>query len=132
MGCCLAKPVPTLQGADGTLARMTRVQTQYTYDEGGDGMWYTGTVMNLWDDGNVQIRYDDGDKWVGRSVYCYLLPRGHPGHQRPQPYGVPSQGACVTPPGSIGTDVAIAVPVVVVGQAVPSNAVVGRPVNSRT
>ena len=96
MGQCWASPVASLACANGRLRLRSRVQTQYTYAEGGDGLWYTGTIMGAWSNETVSVQYDDGDVWTGKSLYCYLLPNGLP---TPQPYGVPSQGAHVTPPG---------------------------------
>ena len=140
MGQCFATPVGTLNGANGALVVGSRMQTQYTFDEGGDGMWYTGTITGLYTNGIADVRYDDGDKWSGLSLYCYLLPNGSPGLTQPQPYGVPSQGLHVMPPGGYsGTVVASATPVAIatpmVGIVAPSGptltgvtkTVVGRP-----
>eukprot|EP00929_Paragymnodinium_shiwhaense_P100775 TRINITY_DN63354_c0_g2_i1.p1 TRINITY_DN63354_c0_g2~~TRINITY_DN63354_c0_g2_i1.p1 ORF type:complete len:1126 (+),score=241.03 TRINITY_DN63354_c0_g2_i1:142-3519(+) len=43
----------------------SRVKTQYTRSEGGDGSWYVGTVIAAHPDGSVTIKYDDGDEWTG-------------------------------------------------------------------
>ena len=107
MGQCLASPAASAPCANGSLVLSSRVQTQYTRDEGGDGLWYTGSITGLWNDGSVAVQYDDGDSWRGRAIYCYLLPAGSPGMTQLQPYGVPSQGCHVRPPG----EVAQAVPV---------------------
>ena len=51
--------------ADGTpLYVGTRVQTQWTREEGGDGRWYAGRVVAMLASGEVTIKYDDGDRWT--------------------------------------------------------------------
>ena len=129
MGQCFASPVPSLPCANGTLALSSRVQTQYTLDEGGDGLWYTGTIQALWDNGECSIKYDDGDKWTGRSVYAYLLPAGSPGLSQLQPYGAQGQGGYVQPPLGRPGEPAVAaqaVPVVVLNSDAATLTVVGR------
>ena len=112
MGGCFSTSVTMLPCANGSLTMGARIETQYTLDEGGDNLWYTGSITGLYSNGNADVRYDDGDRWSGRAIYCYLLPRGSPGMTQPQPYGAPSQGHAVMPPGSCGTGVAHATPVV--------------------
>ena len=129
MGQCFASPVPSLPCANGTLALSSRVQTQYTLDEGGDGLWYTGTIQALWDNGECSIKYDDGDKWTGRSVYAYLLPAGSPGLSQLQPYGAQGQGGYVQPPLGRPGEPAVAaqaVPVVVLNSDAATLTVVAR------
>ena len=66
--------------ADGTpLYVGTRVQTQWTREEGGDDRWYAGSVSAVLASGEVTIKYDDGDRWTGRGVDVHLLDgRAHP------------------------------------------------------
>ena len=132
---CFASAVPSLPCANGHVTYGARIQTQYTYDEGGDGLWYTGTVVSCTSDGCVSVKYDDGDRWTGKAIFCYLLPEGSPGLTLPQPYGVPSQGGHVAPPGGhpmSATPVVQAIPVHVGADAGEAGArgrpVVGRPV----
>ena len=120
MGSCFAKELLSLPCANGMLFKGARVQTQYTRSEGGDDLWYTGTVRSLLDIGSASIEYDDGDRWSGNPIYVYMLPPGAPAHTSPQPYGAPSQGASVLPPTEgaqlvMGTVVA-AVPATAVGR----------------
>ena len=88
---CFAPAVHSLAGANGVLVIGSRVQTQYTLDEGGDGLYYTGTVTELHSGGEASIRYDDGDSWTGSAMFCFLLPHNHPGLQHRLPGGMPSQ-----------------------------------------
>ena len=65
--------------ADGTpLYVGTRVQTQWTREEGGDDRWYAGSVSAVLASGEVTIKYDDGDHWTGRGVDVHLLDDAHP------------------------------------------------------
>ena len=66
--------------ADGTSLYVgTRVQTQWTREEGGDDRWYAGSVSAVLASGEVTIKYDDGDRWTGRGVDVHLLDgRAHP------------------------------------------------------
>mmetsp|Transcript_56179 Transcript_56179/g.156479 ORF Transcript_56179/g.156479 Transcript_56179/m.156479 type:complete len:81 (-) Transcript_56179:99-341(-) len=59
--------------ANGTVYQGSRVQTQWTIDEGGDGRWCPGTVRSVYTNGTVKISYDDGDTWTGDAAYVYLL-----------------------------------------------------------
>lgn len=73
MGNAFTQPVPNLPGANAMLSVGSRVQTQYTRDEGGDDLWYTGTVRALYDNSTAAIAYDDGDSWTGPAIYCACL-----------------------------------------------------------
>eukprot|EP00931_Biecheleriopsis_adriatica_P014817 TRINITY_DN116912_c0_g1_i1.p1 TRINITY_DN116912_c0_g1~~TRINITY_DN116912_c0_g1_i1.p1 ORF type:complete len:189 (-),score=15.96 TRINITY_DN116912_c0_g1_i1:53-568(-) len=77
MGDCesfLVGPEPeTVQGANGTLRKGARVQTQWTRDEGGNDRWYKGTVQRLFKNDRVRIYYDDGDRWTGWAGYVWDL-----------------------------------------------------------
>ena len=74
--------------ADGTpLYVGTRVQTQWTREEGGDDRWYAGRVVAMLASGEVTIKYDDGDRWTGRGEYVHLLDGAHP-LKHPQSVGV--------------------------------------------
>ena len=65
--------------ADGTpLYVGTRVQTQWTREEGGDDRWYAGRVVAMLASGEVTIKYDDGDHWTGREVDVHLPDGAHP------------------------------------------------------
>merc|ERR1712046_377073 len=50
----------------------SRIKTQYTFEEGGDGRWYAGTVKSVFADGRVHICYDDGDQWTGAGRLVHL------------------------------------------------------------
>lgn len=54
-------------GHGSALHRGTRVRTQWTRAEGGDDQWYQGVVQDVYGNGQVTIRYDDGDEWTGSS-----------------------------------------------------------------
>ncbi|EOD30096.1 hypothetical protein EMIHUDRAFT_203558 [Emiliania huxleyi CCMP1516] len=45
--------------ADGELVG-SRVQTEWTVEEGGDGQWYAGTVVALYPGGGAAVEHDDG------------------------------------------------------------------------
>ena len=65
--------------ADGTSLYVgTRVQTQWTREEGGDDRWCAGSVSAVLASGEVTIKYDDGDRWTGRGVDVHLLDGAHP------------------------------------------------------
>ena len=65
--------------ADGTpLYVGTRVQTQWTREEGGDDRWYAGSVSAVLASGEVTIKYDDGDEWTGSAMDVHLLNSAHP------------------------------------------------------
>ena len=82
------------QGADGTpLYVGTRVQTQWTREEGGDGRWYPGRVVAMLASGEVTIKYDDGDDWTGSGLDVHLLDGAHP---LKTTVGVADHGAAVT------------------------------------
>ena len=53
--------MPIVEGADGPMSVGARVQTQWTKDEGGNDSWHAGRVVALQANGEVAIRYDDGD-----------------------------------------------------------------------
>ena len=65
--------------ANGTLMKGTRCQTQWERQEGGNDLWFCGTVQVVYDSGQARIRYDDGDTWTGDARYIWLLPPNHPG-----------------------------------------------------
>ena len=130
MGQCFATSVTSLPCANGIVCLHSRIQTQYTFNEGGDGMWYTGTITGLWSNSMVDVRYDDGDDWTGKAIYCYLLPSDSPGQSLPQPYGVPSCGGHVAPPGG-GAEVVQAIPVMQAFAVAAPAAVRGRPAVGR-
>ena len=66
-------------GADGCPLQMhTRVQTQWTREEGGDDRWHAGTVNAILESGKVTIKYDDGDNWTGSAMEVHLLDSAHP------------------------------------------------------
>ena len=70
---------PQAWAADGKpLYVGTRVQTQWTREEGGDDRWYAGSVSAVLASGEVTIKYDDGDSWTGRGVDVHLLDGAHP------------------------------------------------------
>ena len=124
MGGCFSTSVAMLPCANGNLTVGARIQTQYTLSEGGDNLWYTGSITDLYSNGDAAVRYDDGDRWTGRAIYCYLLPSGSPGMRQPQPYGAPSQGLAVIPPGTTcGTSVARATPALVTAMPVVTGVV---------
>ena len=63
-----------------TITAGSRVRTQYTVEEGGDGEFYDGVVTALRTDlGTVSIMYDDGDTWTGGAEDVELLPKGPAG-----------------------------------------------------
>ena len=65
--------------ADGTpLYVGTRVQTQWTREEGGDDRWYAGSVSAVLASGEGTIKYDDGDEWTGSAMDVHLLNSAHP------------------------------------------------------
>lgn len=66
------------RGADGPLFVNTRVQTQWTKEEGGDDRWYAGSVYAILESGEVTIKYDDGDDWTGSAMEVHLLDTAHP------------------------------------------------------
>ena len=56
------------------MAVRTRVQTEWTLEEGGDGHWYAGTIVALYPGGGrATIEYDDGDLWTGSLSDVYML-----------------------------------------------------------
>ena len=66
-------------GADGMPLHVnTRVQTQWTREEGGDDRWHAGTVNAILESGEVTIKYDDGDDWTGSAMEVHLLDSAHP------------------------------------------------------
>ena len=66
-------------GADGMPLHVnTRVQTQWTREEGGDDRWHAGTVNAILESGKVTIKYDDGDVWKGSAMEVHLLDSAHP------------------------------------------------------
>jgi len=66
-------------GADGMPLHVnTRVQTQWTREEGGDDRWHAGTVNAILESGKVTIKYDDGDNWTGSAMEVHLLDSAHP------------------------------------------------------
>eukprot|EP00405_Crypthecodinium_cohnii_P050168 CAMPEP_0206588764 /NCGR_PEP_ID=MMETSP0325_2-20121206/38492_1 /ASSEMBLY_ACC=CAM_ASM_000347 /TAXON_ID=2866 /ORGANISM="Crypthecodinium cohnii, Strain Seligo" /LENGTH=166 /DNA_ID=CAMNT_0054097135 /DNA_START=23 /DNA_END=523 /DNA_ORIENTATION=- len=74
MGNLVSGPEPpSVTGANAHLTKGERVQTQYTLEEGGDGRWYCGHVARLYENGNVKIKYDDGDQWKGPGIYVWSL-----------------------------------------------------------
>ena len=117
MGVCLAKEVSRLPCANGVISKGARVQTQYTRAEGGDDLWYTASTVACYDNGQVQLVYDDDDRWRGLAVYVYLLPPNALGWTQRQPYGAPGQGAQVLPPSSenvvMATPIAMGTPTVI-------------------
>eukprot|EP00929_Paragymnodinium_shiwhaense_P083548 TRINITY_DN44579_c0_g1_i2.p1 TRINITY_DN44579_c0_g1~~TRINITY_DN44579_c0_g1_i2.p1 ORF type:complete len:167 (+),score=15.80 TRINITY_DN44579_c0_g1_i2:116-616(+) len=62
-----------ITGANGEIVPGSRVQTQYTVEEGGDGRWYQGTVKRVYREGTVYIKYDDGDEWTGSAMHVWLV-----------------------------------------------------------
>jgi len=59
----------TCVGADGCPLQVhTRVQVQWTREEGGDDRWYAGSVSAVLASGEVTIKYDDGDEWTGSAM----------------------------------------------------------------
>ena len=82
MGCGASTPgaeVGQITCANGTLMKGTRCQTQWERQEGGNDLWFCGTVQAVYDSGQACIRYDDGDTWTGEARYIWLLPSNHPG-----------------------------------------------------
>ena len=74
-----SKTPTSTASADGTpLYVGTRVQTQWTREEGGDDRWYAGRVVAMLASGEVTIKYDDGDNWTGMGVDVHLLDDAHP------------------------------------------------------
>ena len=70
---------PQAWAADGKpLYVGTRVQTQWTREEGGDDRWYAGSVSAVLASGEVTIKYDDGDEWTGSAMDVRLLNSTHP------------------------------------------------------
>jgi hypothetical protein len=65
-----AESAPGHAGA--TLVVGSRVQTQYTRDEGGDDRWYAATVRTVYADGSVELQYDDGDRSRMASAVVHL------------------------------------------------------------
>ena len=65
-----------LTGAAGaTLRSGMRVQTRS--DE--DGLWYCGTLHEIFADGSANIECDSGEWWQGEGEDVHVLPQHHPG-----------------------------------------------------
>jgi hypothetical protein len=92
------------------------VKTQWTRDEGGNDCWYNATVVKIYNTGKASLRYDDGDRWTGRALYCYLIdaPASAPMGQPVAPEAVVLQGTAVPMPV-----MAVAVPEAAVVAAEP-------------
>jgi len=65
--------------ANGSIIIFSRVQTQWTANEGGDGGWYSGQVVAIErsiarEEFFAEIMYDDGDTWSGTTNDIYALP----------------------------------------------------------
>lgn len=74
--------------ADGEILVIgSRVQTQYTLDEGGNDEWYAGTVGALLPGGDATVVYDDGDTWTGSCAELYMLRGDDQEHALPQGLG---------------------------------------------
>jgi len=84
---------------NGVLRVGSRVQTQYTREEGGDDRWYSGTITTVFANEHATIRYDDGDVWTGATCYIRLLNPG-PGAGLTSPPGMQILTA-VVPPGAV-------------------------------
>ncbi len=86
--------------ADGELLGVgSRVQTQYTVDEGGDDEWYAGTITVLHAGGRATIVYDDGDEWTGSLREIYSLRHGDDdGEDEESGRHYPGEGASAEPP----------------------------------
>eukprot|EP00928_Gymnodinium_smaydae_P058192 TRINITY_DN4141_c1_g2_i1.p1 TRINITY_DN4141_c1_g2~~TRINITY_DN4141_c1_g2_i1.p1 ORF type:complete len:201 (-),score=35.55 TRINITY_DN4141_c1_g2_i1:75-620(-) len=83
-----------VDGAGVLLQRGSRVQTQYTISEGGDGRWYKGTVRQIYVGNQVFIRYDDGDTWTGPAQYAFdLSAPGPPGFTSARAAAAAAEGA---------------------------------------
>lgn len=72
-------PVQEAPCANGSIVIFSRVQTQWTADEGGDGGWYSGQVVAIErsiarEEFFAEIVYDDGDTWSGTTNDIYALP----------------------------------------------------------
>jgi len=102
MGGCSSSPeaLEPIPCANGRIDKGSRVKTQWTRDEGGNDQWYTATVVKIFDNGKASLRYDDGDRWTGRALFCYLLdpPPEAPMGQAVAPEGVVLQGMAVPEP----------------------------------
>ena len=92
----------------------SRVQSQWTVEEGGNGEWFSGRVEACYANGDCKVKFDDGDSWSGPGRYVRLLdaqppqasPYGVPGYgqqpQQPSPYGVPGYGQQPQQPSPYG------------------------------
>jgi len=86
-----------VSGANGPLTVGTRVQCQWTREEGGDDSWNQGTIQQLYPaDMSVQVRFDDGDVETVKGEDVFLVnpgPAVQPSSDHPTqpPYGQPSQ-----------------------------------------
>eukprot|EP00927_Polykrikos_kofoidii_P030896 TRINITY_DN26576_c0_g2_i1.p1 TRINITY_DN26576_c0_g2~~TRINITY_DN26576_c0_g2_i1.p1 ORF type:complete len:187 (-),score=25.89 TRINITY_DN26576_c0_g2_i1:81-641(-) len=63
-------------GANGTLRVGSRVRTQWTREEGGDGNFYSGKVTHVFENDEVKIKYDDGDTWKGSAKFAWSMEPG--------------------------------------------------------
>ena len=79
------QPITDAPCANGAVCIGARVQTQYTIGEGGDGSWYQGRVLYLFNGSSqndssssyvATIEYDDGEEWTGAASAVYVLPDG--------------------------------------------------------
>ena len=115
--------------ANGEITVGSRVKTQWTRAEGGNGQWYTGTVTKVYASGRAAIRYDDGDRWTGDAKrWIYLVTRSALADRSGGPWAPPplrpsqaeqaatqaaiqaAQRAAQKPPASVA-DVVVGMPV---------------------
>jgi len=89
-----------VNGATGPLEVGSRVQTEWTREEGGDGRWYPATVQKCYESGEVYLLYDDGDTWKGSGKYVYDLNAALPPLGGPAQAGPPAPQKNVPPPSA--------------------------------
>ena len=104
LGAHSAQPVSARQatappvGADGELLGVgTRVQSEWSRAEGGDGMWYAGTVVAIYPGAKATVEFDDGELWTGALSELYAL-RGED-EEAPPRMAVPAAAAVAVPSG---------------------------------
>lgn len=104
IGAHSAQPVSARQatappvGADGELLGVgTRVQSEWSRAEGGDGMWYAGTVVAIYPGAKATVEFDDGELWTGALSELYAL-RGED-EEAPPHMAVPAAVAVAVPSG---------------------------------
>jgi hypothetical protein len=67
------RKVASVPGVNGLVTPGARVQTKFSFAEGGDGRWYKASVKTVWANGDASLEYDDGDKWRGHASEVVLL-----------------------------------------------------------